>query len=266
MENYTFDNKIDVLQDLSSLNIPELSCIFNLETNPYYFESITQEENQTVNSMILEFVNKQKFIGQVNSNHTIKPGDKIVEYWVDGSVEVVGTKIFNSMYLTNPFKVTFRENTQIKFYDLVQLKEKLTANKTRYFWTELNTNHGNVIYLCFDTVSKESFYISYSQFKLDLDEFDFVQAVDYFSSQIGYVLNSNKNFIFADSNNPDSIMLMTWFLLTFTHTDFHQAISYIINTEKTSTIGYTILKTWIWYNYLIESDIVKNNNFIAQEA
>lgn len=269
MNHYTFDNKIDVLQDLSGLNIPELAEIFNLETNPYYFESITDTESTAINEMILGFDNKQKFIGQINQSIPLKSSDKIVEYWVDGSVEVIGTKTFNTTYLSNPFKVFFKETTQIKFYDLTQLKAKLSGNKFRYFWVELNTNNYDVLYLCFDTILSESFYISFSGFKLDLDEFDFVQAVDYFSSGIGYTLNSDKNLKFENSNNPDSIMLLTWFLLTFKTSDLHNAISTVIKSENVSSIGYTILKTWIWYNYLIESNINsmnKNKYQYAQEA
>ena len=269
MDHYTFDNKIDVLHDLSGLNIPELADIFNLETNPYYFESITGSENTSINEMVLGFANKQKFIGQVNPSIPLKPGDKITEYWVNGSVEVIGTKTFNIAYLSNPFKVFFKETTQIKFYDLTQLKAKLIGNKSRYFWVELNTNNYDILYLCFDTILFESFYISFSGFKLDLDEFDFEQAVNYFSSQIGYTLNSDKNLKFADSNNPDSVLLLTWFLLTFKTSDLHNAINTILKSETTSAIGYTILKTWIWYNYLIESNVnytQKNNYQCAQEA
>ena len=91
---------------------------------------------------------------------------------------------------------------------MTQLKNKIFNNKTRYFWVELNTNNLDILYLCFDTVLKESFFISFSGFKLDLDEYDFVQAVDYFSSEIGYTLNSDKNLKFSDSNNPDSILLI----------------------------------------------------------
>jgi len=271
MDNYSFDNKIDVLQDLSTLNIPELSDIFKLETNPYYFESITSSENTAVDNMILGFDKKQKFIGQVNQYIQLKPGDKIVEYWVDGSVEIVGTKVFNSLYTSNPFKIFFRENTQLKFYDMNQLKSKLTNCKTRYFFAELITNHDSIIYICFDTLLKESFYISFSQFKLDLDEFDLVQAIDYFSAETGYVLNSEKNLKCVDSNNPDSIMLLTWFLLTFKTSDLHKAVDTIIKSEKISAIGYTILKTWIWYNYLsglgLEQDIpIKLNNYMGSDA
>lgn len=267
MNQYTFDDKITVLSDLNTLNIPELSEIFNLETNPYYFESITNSENVAVNEMILGFNNKQKFIGQVNSNVQLKTGDKIVEYWVDGSVEIIGTKTFNWAHMSNPFKVFFKETTQIKFYDLAQLKAKLQSNKSRYFWVELNTSSYDILYLCFDTILSESFYISFSGFKLDLDEFDFVQAVDYFSSEVGYIFNSDKNLKFSDGNNPDSVLLLTWLLLTFKTSDLHNAISTIIKSETTSAIGYTILKTWIWYNYLIGTSCdVKNNNLVAKEA
>lgn len=63
-----------VLPDIISLNISELSDIF-------------KSENVTINEMILEFYNKQKFIKQVNPNITLKPIDKIIEYWIDGLVE-----------------------------------------------------------------------------------------------------------------------------------------------------------------------------------
>ncbi len=269
MDTYTFDNKIEVLRDLNTLNIPELSEIFSLETNPYYFESITWSENVAVNEMILGFDNKQKFINQVNSNVPLKYGDKIVEYWVDGTVESISTKTFNYAHMSNPFKIFFKETTQIKFYDLAQLKTKISNNKTRYFWTELNTNNLDILYLCFDTILKESFFISFSGFKLDLDEYDFVQAVDYFSSEIGYNLNSDKNLKFSDSNNPDSVLLITWFLLTFKTSDLHHAINIIIKSENVSSIGYTILKTWIWYNYLLGSNNngnTKHTHQYAQEA
>jgi len=269
MDTYTFDNKIEVLRDLNSLNIPVLSEIFSLETNTYYFESISNSENVTINEMILGFNNKQKFINQVNSNTALKYGDKIVEYWVDGTVESISTKIFNHAYISNPFNVFFKHNTQIKFYDLAQLKTKIANNKTRYFWTELNTNNLDMLYLCFDTVLKESFYVSFSGFKIDFDEYDFVQAVDYFSSEIGYELNSDKNLKFSNSNNPDSILLITWFLLAFKTSDLHHAINTIIKSENVSSIGYTILKTWIWYNYLLGSNDngnIKHNHQYAQEA
>ena len=124
------------------------------------------------------------------------------------------------------------------------------------------------MYLCFDTVLKESFYVSFSGFKLDFDEYDFVQAVDYFSSEIGYELNSDKNLKFSDSNNPDSILLITWFLLAFKTSDLHHAINIIIKSENVSSIGYTILKTWIWYNYLIgfNNTNSKHKYSYAQEA
>ena len=261
MNQYTFENKLDALKQLGNLDIPELSNIFNLNDNPYYFESITETENNYINK--LTFKNKQALIKQLNPNLVLKLGDKIVEYWVDGTVENVGAKTFNWAYFSNPFTINYNQITQVKFFDLVQLKQKLLVHKSRYFYVELTANHINTIFICFDVQLKEMFYICFSNFVLDLDEYDFVQAVSHFSAETGYGFNSDKVIMLTDANNPDSILLMGYLLAVIKTSDLHKSIEKIIAGGETSSVGYVILKTWLWYNYIMETT---DDLLVAPEA
>lgn len=261
MNQYTFDNKINVIKDLNLMNIPEISNIFNLETNPYYFETITEDENETID--YISFEQKQKLLREINPNQSLKLGDKLVKYWINETVEAVGTKTFNWAYWTNPFSIEFKEVTQIIFLDLAQLKSKLSTHKTRYYYVELKTNHSDIISICFDTLLKESFYICFSDFKLDLDEYDFVQALSYFSNGVGYKFNSEKTIKLSDNNNSDSVLLISYLLLVLTASDLHESLEKIISNGETSAIGYTILKTWLWYNYIMG---FSNKPYVALSA
>ena len=66
---YTFDDKIQILKKLNSIGIPELVEFFNLETNPYYFETISNEANEQFIQM--NFKQKQKLFGQINKTFLI---------------------------------------------------------------------------------------------------------------------------------------------------------------------------------------------------
>jgi hypothetical protein len=256
MDTFTFDNKISALKELANLNIPELSELFNLNTNPFYFESITKFENDIINR--IDFKQKQKLIGKINPNQELKSGDKIVQYWVNETVESIETKTFNWSYFSNPFVINFKEITQIIFFDLELLKKKLFAHQSRYFFVELKTNHLNLILLCFDKVLQESFYICFSEFKLDLDEYDLIQGVSYFSKTIGYKFNQENNIKFDDANNPDSVLLISYLLAVLKKSNLHQVLETIISGGETSEIGYAIIKNWLWYNYIIEFNKIKS--------
>ena len=112
--------------------------------------------------------------------------------------------------------------------------------------------------MCFDKVLQESFYICFSEFKLDLDEYDLIQGVSYFSKAIGYKFNQENNIKFDDANNPDSVLLISYLLAILTKSNLHQVLETIISGGETSEIGYAIIKNWLWYNYIIEFNKIKS--------
>jgi hypothetical protein len=195
--------------------VPEhVNFIYDIDTNPYYFEDFHKDIYETIGRLPWYF---QEQMNKTNNPiNTIGNADTFFTFKIlQGEiVEIVGQS--NYVYDESlPFHFNLVDDGLLcDFIDATSLEEKLIASKKRYMSFDVNfisklKNHGHSVCVCFDKFNKTCFLIdsngSLSYF--DNPDFGFSNykqlvhfSMEFYCGLLGYeyikLLNSNINISF----------------------------------------------------------------------